>query len=916
MILVSILPLVTLIGWIFDLRSLISYLHFGSMMNPLTAICFIIVLVCFYFKLINKTKYVISLGLTLVLISIIRLLSVSNLISFEIDLLFFSEMISSFSDPARMSIFTATSFFVLGFIFIVINFEKIRDLYIDEILSFTLFVFSSFVILNKIIGFFYEPEVTIFFSASLNTAVLFLFSSIFLVLNVNKKDGRQFYISKFYINLILLVSIIFTVSSSVYVDNTISNTNRNNFELHVDNITYSIKDRIAVYKNVLLGGTGFISATQGSDREGWRVYIENLNIQDNYPGVQGMGYSIFIDPEQKKEDEEKVQSKGFSDYKINPEGERDIYTSILYLEPFDLINQQTFGYDMYSNSVRKDAIDRAIETGEVTISAPVTLVQETDKDAQHGFIVYAPVYIGNSTSSSESRFKDVGIIHAAFKAENFIDNSLDSIDTSDITLKISDLDESSYEGNIIYSNSVNGNDKIINDSFHYFSLREIEFGGRIWTLEFESTDSFAKIDPSKYMPLLIFTIGIIFSFLIAFVLYAFSSARKKAIDYAKIVNKDLIRKNNRIKLARKAGDFGIWDFDVKKNKLIWDDKMYEIYNLNKDTFKCEYSEWEKLIYKEDLQRISNLFRKALTGKSDFNTHFRFLSKDGFVKYIKTSAFVVKNKKREATRVTGINLDVTHEMEVDKTKTEFVSLASHQLRTPLAAISWYTEMLISGDAGKLNKKQNKYLDEIYTGSQRMISLVRSLLDVSRLELGTYNINPEDIDIVKLLKVQVKENSQLAKNKKIKIKLDIDKNVKKAFVDEDLLNIVFQNLITNSLKYSPEKTEINIELKRLKKGSTFNDKKMQYDALLYKVKDSGYGIPESQKDKIFKKLFRADNIKEYDSDGTGLGLYIIKTIVDNIKGYIWFESEINKGTTFYVIIPEKMKKSKSLKEDSKI
>jgi PAS domain S-box-containing protein len=238
-------------------------------------------------------------------------------------------------------------------------------------------------------------------------------------------------------------------------------------------------------------------------------------------------------------------------------------------------------------------------------------------------------------------------------------------------------------------------------------------------------------------------------------------------------------------------------------------------------------------------------------------------------------------------------DITDEREIDKTKTEFVSLASHQLRTPLSAVNWYAEMLLAGDAGELNGKQKKYLDEVYRSNQRMVELVNALLDVSSLELGTFVSEPKSTDICKLAQDVIDEQKPQIDAKKLSFSFLCKKRMVRMQVDPKHLRMVLQNLLSNAVKYTPEDGEIELSI-------SLADRKN----VLLKISDTGYGIPKHQQDKIFTKLFRADNVRDKDTDGTGLGLYIVKSIVENSGGRVWFKSsgeEENKGTVFYVTLP---------------
>lgn len=250
---------------------------------------------------------------------------------------------------------------------------------------------------------------------------------------------------------------------------------------------------------------------------------------------------------------------------------------------------------------------------------------------------------------------------------------------------------------------------------------------------------------------------------------------------------------------------------------------------------------------------------------------------------------------------GIERDITIEKNIDRAKTEFVSLASHQLRTPLSAINWYAEMLLDGDAGKLNKEQSQYISEIYAGNHRMVDLVNALLNVSRIDLGTFAIDPEMTDICAIAASLLEELKPQIMEKKIKVSNKCDDSIPKIFVDPKLIRIVIQNLLTNAIKYTPNGGKVGISI--IKRGKS----------AVIEVADNGYGIPENAKGKIFSKLYRADNVRAKDVEGTGLGLYIVKAIVDAAKGDIKFDSTENKGTTFFVSLPlAGMKKKEGTKE----
>jgi PAS domain S-box-containing protein len=234
-------------------------------------------------------------------------------------------------------------------------------------------------------------------------------------------------------------------------------------------------------------------------------------------------------------------------------------------------------------------------------------------------------------------------------------------------------------------------------------------------------------------------------------------------------------------------------------------------------------------------------------------------------------------------------DITREMEIDQQKTEFVSLASHQLRTPLSAIRWYSEMVLNQRKEKLTEKQERYVREIYESNLRMIELVNALLNVSRIELGTFAVEPKELDLGEMFESVVDELMPAMQAKGLHFTKHYEDAPKAFYVDPNLMRIVFQNLLSNSVKYTPDNGHISIAVSE------------NGNYLRVEVKDDGYGIPKADQPKMFSKLFRADNVKSKDTEGTGLGLYIINSVVEKSCGRIWFESEEDKGTTFFVELP---------------
>jgi PAS domain S-box-containing protein len=322
------------------------------------------------------------------------------------------------------------------------------------------------------------------------------------------------------------------------------------------------------------------------------------------------------------------------------------------------------------------------------------------------------------------------------------------------------------------------------------------------------------------------------------------------------------------------------------------------YTLSESIGKKAGKLWSAPMPKE---YYAKMWQTIKEDKKTFIGELKNKRKNGEIYDALVSISPVLNNKNEVEFFIGIERDITHEKEVDRAKTEFVSLASHQLRTPLSSVNWYAEMLLAGDGGKLNDEQISFVKEIYAGNQRMVELVNSLLNVSRLELGTFAVEPEPTDVIKMAEDVIKEQQPGIAEKKHKIIFEHAEGVPIIQADPKLFRIVFQNLLSNAIKYTPESGLISLKISNNKKN------------LLVEISDNGYGIPKTDQPKIFEKLFRAENVREKDTEGTGLGLYIIKSIIDHAGGKITFKSEENKGTTFNLEIPlSGMKKKEGTKK----
>jgi PAS domain S-box-containing protein len=248
-------------------------------------------------------------------------------------------------------------------------------------------------------------------------------------------------------------------------------------------------------------------------------------------------------------------------------------------------------------------------------------------------------------------------------------------------------------------------------------------------------------------------------------------------------------------------------------------------------------------------------------------------------------------------------DITFEQEVDRMKSEFISLASHQLRTPLSAIKTYAHMLFDGYMGKLSKSQKQTLTSIIGASDRMNELISTLLNITRIESGTIQVTPKALRLDKLAEEVIKELSLMASGKSINLTLTTrGKATTSLKTDALIVKEVMTNLVSNAIKYTPDGGTVSLVIRP-----------RQAD-IVVEVKDSGWGIPKYSQDQVFSKFFRAHNIVKRETTGTGLGLYLVKGLLEALGGKIWFVSDEEAGTTFFFSLPRARRLSGTAKSAS--
>ncbi len=233
--------------------------------------------------------------------------------------------------------------------------------------------------------------------------------------------------------------------------------------------------------------------------------------------------------------------------------------------------------------------------------------------------------------------------------------------------------------------------------------------------------------------------------------------------------------------------------------------------------------------------------------------------------------------------------------LEQAKSKFVSVTTHQLRTPLSAVKWTFHMLLQGSLGPTTPDQHNFIEKGYESTQRMIAIINDLLNVDYMEADRSDYNFLPVDLLPLIESILFEFTNQAESKKITLKFDKPSSVLPPVAADPIkLSMVLENLLDNAIKYTPQGGQVTVSMS----DDRMNSARSNLEVV---ISDSGIGIPPAERDKIFPRFFRGSNAIKVQTDGTGLGLFISQDIIEKHGGAIWFESAVGKGTQFHFSIP---------------
>jgi len=459
----------------------------------------------------------------------------------------------------------------------------------------------------------------------------------------------------------LLVTVVCLCLTAVLwwqVERDVIASQRADFDYRVRDTLDRIEQRMNVYAELLRGAQGMFAGSQEVSRKEFQTYIEALQIEKNYPGILGIGFVKVIPKKDLAEHTAEIRGQGLSDYSVWPAGDRDIYTSVVHLEPSHGYNLRVLGYDMFTDTVRRAAMEKARDSEMASITSKLRLVNDAGSGDQAAFLMYLPVYKNGAPHGTlaERRENILGWVHAPLRMNDLMAN-LNGERSGDIDIVIFDGETMSPE-TLMYDTD--------DDAFTLDpdipllkALHRITIAGHTWTIALHSMPSFEARGHSLN-PRFIASAGIALSLLLGALTYLLAAGRVRALAIAMGMMKELRKSEEVWKFALEGSRDGVWDWNVQTGETIFSPRWKEILGYRESELRNHIDEWISRIHPEDVEKaLADIQAHFDGGEEAFESEHRVLCKDGSWKWLLARG-TLKSRTHDGQplRMVGTYSDVT------------------------------------------------------------------------------------------------------------------------------------------------------------------------------------------------------------------------------------------------------------------
>ncbi len=681
----------------------------------------------------------------------------------------------------------------------------------------------------------------------------------------------------------------------------------------------------------LKGARGMYAASKSVERLEFRAYVESRNLPVEFPGVLGFGFiqrvmrpdlAAFIAAE---------RADNAPDFAVRTAGDApDLYV-IKFIDPLGP-NREAYGFDVGSEAVRRATVERAVRTGEPTLTPRITLVQ--DRLGRPGFHCLVPVYRNGShpANPAEREAALMGLVYAPMVIDEIFANIMAGADGM--------LDVEVFEGNSRHpekllfdadSTPVAAEGPSATTAFGgrlFHRITRLDIGGQEWTLVMTTTRKFEQGVETK-APLFIALGGMLVSVLLAGMVLSLGLSRSRAVALAEQMTVSLraseaearrlamvsgVNEQRLIALTAQAPGV-IFQFEVapddRRSFPFISAGYREIFGREPDEVLKRSSVLLTTVHPEDRRAVHASLEQAIQEVAAWDQNFRIKRPDGGVRWIHASSSA--NRRPDGTRVWfGVLADTTDQQEArvaaeelntkleaavikaeqaNIAKSQFLATMSHEIRTPMNGVIGMTSLLLDTP---LNSQQKEFAEIIRYSGESLLTLINDILDFSKIEAGRFDLENEVFNVRECVESALDLLSTKAAEKGLDLLYEIAEGVPREMQgDVTRLRQILVNLVGNALKFTARgEVELKVRPVPLAPGAPDQPRELQFA-----VRDTGIGIPPEAQSRLFSSFTQVDASTTRKYGGTGLGLAISKRLAELMGGRMWLESEPGRGSTFF-------------------
>lgn len=691
--------------------------------------------------------------------------------------------------------------------------------------------------------------------------------------------------------LVLLAGLLGTGLAGYWTKLDIEQNEYRQFGFYCEEIRLKIAARLDAHKQTLMGGAALFDASETVTRKEWHAYVQRLRNDPSFDGIQGMGFSIWIPAGDLFKHQAQIRAEGYPEYSVSPEGARDAYTAIVYLEPFSGRNLRAFGYDMYSEPVRRAAMEQARDENKVTLSGKVTLVQETAKDVQAGSLMYVPVYRKNVPLDTVEQRRSAlfGWVYSPFRMGDLLDKLVPDVEGTAMThqhLRVYD-GRTVQPDKLLYNSAAGAS----GENARPLLRKEItaDFNGTVWTLQFERIEGVeGGIDYSKLWIML--GSGLISSFLLFFLLRSYLNMRVNAVRMAEQLTAKLRESEQRFRQLADSAPVLIWMSGTDKQCYYFNKVWLEF--TGRSLEQEQGNGWLDGVHPDDHRHCLDIYVAAFDRRAGFSMEYRLRRHDGEYRWLIDTGVPRFAEDKTFLGYIGSCVDISERKQIEDRLADanaellqFTHIAAHHLQEPARRLVSFVQRLRSQiPIAHLNEDAKASLHFIEQAAVRQSALVHDIqvyLSADQLRSAA-----EKIDVAEAVAKLLMDRAALMDEAGAQVDYN---NLVYVYMDRPRLKDVFSILLDNALQYRRPDCALRIRI----------DCEPKAGRVIYRVADNGIGIPAECRERVFGVFERLQ--VHADQDSTGIGLAIVRRIIESCGGSVMLQETPGGGTTVVFDLP---------------